>query len=236
MAYRKSGQGRAVVILASPLVLSSAYSPLVEKLEASYEVFVVELPGSGRSSGLKEPWTFSQYAEWLPDLFLSLSIQPDILIGHSNSGAVALLLALRHPKAIRRVVLVDTIGCLSSHSLISVLLRRGVDAILEPRLTLRAWWHLIYNLVFHWQNFINQLKLVRFNLLDQPESLPPSSLLAWGKRDHTLPLSCLEKLKEAHPQAQVHVSTHGSHDWLIERSTEFAKVIAKFDQSLNKDS
>ncbi|MFY0526083.1 alpha/beta fold hydrolase [Archangium gephyra] len=52
-------------------------------------------------------------------------------------------------------------------------------------------------------------------------------LLAWGRRDHTMPLSCAERLRERLPHARVYVGA-GSHDWLITDSREFTRAVLAF--------
>src|SRR5437762_8923634 len=101
------GAGPAVVLLASPLVLASSYRSTLAHLIADFHVFVVELPGSGHALPLPQPWSMQQYADWLPGLFDALELPQPIVIGHSNSAAIALLLAADHPSRVSQLVLAD---------------------------------------------------------------------------------------------------------------------------------
>ena len=54
------------------------------------------------------------------------------------------------------------------------------------------------------------------------------TLLAWGARDHTIPIRCAHTLRGLIPGASLYVSRHGSHDWMIDRAPEFASVVRAF--------
>jgi pimeloyl-ACP methyl ester carboxylesterase len=54
------------------------------------------------------------------------------------------------------------------------------------------------------------------------------ALVAWGARDHILPLRCAEEFARHVPRATVYVSPRGAHEWVISRASEFADVLDRF--------
>ena len=54
------------------------------------------------------------------------------------------------------------------------------------------------------------------------------TLLGWGKHDHTCPLPAGQRYAEVMPMAQLYVSEHGLHNWLVTRPEEFADVVSSF--------
>jgi pimeloyl-ACP methyl ester carboxylesterase len=105
---------------------------------------------------------------------------------------------------------------------------RLVDACFEWGLNLRAWWHILYNALRHPRSFFHQVKVgCRAALLRWAPQVRIPVLLAWGKRDHTMPLPCAERLRERMPRALVYVGA-GSHDWLITDSREFTRAVLAF--------
>src|SRR4051794_3119630 len=149
-----AGAGPPVVLLASTLVLARSYQPVAEKLRRSFRVHTVEMPGSGRGSRLAAPWDVEAYAGWVAGLFDALGLERATVIGHSNSGGVALALAALHPGRVGRLVLADTVGADLAHSLPRVVLSRVLDGVLELWLTVGAWHHVAYNVVAHTGNFL----------------------------------------------------------------------------------
>jgi pimeloyl-ACP methyl ester carboxylesterase len=222
----ESGSGPPLVLLPSILVLARSYDRVAEELGRHFRVHRPVFPGSGRGAKLARPWTFQEYAEWILALLDRLALQRVPVIGHSNSGPVALFLALNHPERISHLILTDTIGADRSRSLLRVFAGRAIDAALEYRLTLSAFHHIVYNAIFHTRNFYNQVLLsARTDITGVARELRVPTLLMWGRRDHTMPLRCGELLERSIPSSRLHVSPGGSHDWLITNAEEFTQAL-----------
>jgi pimeloyl-ACP methyl ester carboxylesterase len=220
------GSGPPLILLASPLVLARSYRRTARRLAQRFRVIVVEVPGCGGGSVLARPWFMQQYADWLPGLFDALEIGRPTVIGHSNSGAIALLLAARHPQRIDRLILADGIGFDRRHSLPRILLGRAIDCFFEFRLSLTAWHHVVYNVLRHWRNFWQQVRLsASTDLCEEARHVTTPTLLAWGAHDHTVPPFCGQLARELLPNAELHVSQSGSHDWSVDMPDEFARTI-----------
>lgn len=233
--YTDVGAGPTVVILASSLVLARSYEWLIDCLAPHFRVVTVELPGSGRASRPPRPWGFDDYAGWVAGLLDALSLDRPTLIGHSNSGGAALLVAGRHPGKIGRLVLVGSVGGDESPSLLRVIVGRAIDAVLEPRLTLFGWHHVIGNSIVHFRDFFGQVwKSVYENLLPQARDVTVPTLVAWGAHDHTIPPRCGEALRRAIPNASLYISKEGSHDWLIVRAPEFTALLRAFVEATTR--
>ncbi len=224
----EAGEGPVVVLLASMLVRARSYLPLIRRLAAHFRVVTVELPGSGRSARVREPWSLSAHARWTARLMEQLQLRRVLLVGHSNSGGVALLVAARHGEHVDRLVLADTIGARRQRSIPRVVGARLVDACLEWGLNARAWWHILSNVLRHTRSFLHQVRVGSLAaLLRWAPRVRMPVLLAWGRRDHTMPLSCAERLRARMPRARVYVGA-GSHDWLITDSREFTRAVLAF--------
>jgi len=190
---------------------------------------VIETPGSGGASKISEPWTVSQHARWLTKFMEAQDLRPAALIGHSNSGPVALMIAARAPHRAERLVLSGSVGADFSPMLPGLLIRIAVDAVLEWRFALRAVRHLAYNFIRHPRNFLQQLRIaLRTDISAVTRHVRVPVLIAWGRRDHVTPVRCARHLFEQMPTSRVHISDKGSHDWLIVRAKEFADALSRF--------
>ncbi len=230
--YLEVGDGPTLVLLASMLVRARTYAPLIARLAPHFRVLAVELPGSGRSSRLTQTWGLEEYADWSERFLNAVAVERAIIVGHSNSGAVALLMGARRPERVSSLVLADAIGARQSHSLFRLLLARAVDAALEPGLSARGWPDVAWNLLFHTGSFLHQVRLAaRADVLQQAPAVVAPTLVAWGRKDHTMPLVCSARLRAVIPGSRLHLS-EGSHDHCIAHADEFARSVSKFVESV----
>lgn len=225
---------RVMLLLPSLFARSRSYRSTARAVLAAVQnvrVVRVELPGSGRGSRLASPWSLAQYARWLAALLEAEDLSPHTLVAHSNSGPIALMLAARAPHRVQRIVLADSVGadCVD-RSVLSIIAARALDAIVEWRLTLCCWHHVAYNLVRHARSFVRQIRLAtEADVSAVARHVRAPVLIAWGRRDRTMPLRCAQRLYEMLPPgSRVYVSPLGSHDWLVARPREFADVVAAF--------
>lgn len=225
----EGGEGPTVVVLASMLVLARSYLWPLEQFTKRFHTIVVQLPGGGRATRLRSPWGMTEYAYWTGRLLEGLDVRDVTLLGHSNSGAVATILAATDATRVGRLVLADSIGADRASSLTRIILARGLDCFHEPELTLAAWSHVVFNAVFHFRNFFEQVRLsARTNLKEHARRVTLPTLVAWGRKDHTMPLRCARLLHEWITRSRLYISRAGSHDWLNDHSKEFADVLERF--------
>lgn len=83
------------------------FSQIAKALTPDYRSALVDLPDHGRS-----PWTDAVSYEGMADAVAATlqeryADEPAHVVGHSMGGKVAMLLALRHPELVERLVVVD---------------------------------------------------------------------------------------------------------------------------------
>ncbi len=225
----RGGSGPVVVVLASMLVMARSYLWPFGEFTKRFHTVIVQGPGSGRAPRVARPWSMEQYADWTGELLEALDLRDVTLVGHSNSGPVAVILAAKDPRRLARLVLADSTGADRAFSLVRILLARGVDCFHEPELTLAAWNHVVFNPVFHFANFWEQVRLsARTDLEPWARRIAIPTLIGWGAKDNTYPLRCGRLLREWIPGSVLRVSRGGSHDWLVDHPAEFAEVLGDF--------
>lgn len=100
-----SGTGRPVVLLHGFTQNTRSWGPFGEALAGARPVLAVDLPGHGGSEPVRAG--LERTADLVAELIVECSTPPTV-IGYSMGGRVALHLALRHPDAAARLVLVST--------------------------------------------------------------------------------------------------------------------------------
>ncbi|WP_233561999.1 alpha/beta fold hydrolase [Sorangium cellulosum] len=229
MFVTETGSGRPAVLLPSMLISGMSYGPTVEALRRRARVIVIELPGSGRGGRLRAPWTLEQYARCIAEALQALQLEGVTLIGHSMSGAAALVAGALYPERLSGLVLVDSVGVNPPRSLLALVLGRMADMRIEPRFAVRVVPAFLYNLLVHTRSALRFVRLAaEADLSGYAARLRVRALLAWGARDFTVPLGSALALQRLIPGATLVVSSKGSHDWIVERPAEFADAVARF--------
>lgn len=223
----EAGSGAPVLLLPSLLIRADTYRPLLEALATRFSVVAVELPGSGRSAPIDTTWSVERYAAFVRRFVQARELKRPVVIGHSNSGPIAMRVGADAAPVCSAVVLADIIGVRAA-SLARVLFDRVVDGLFELRLDLRAAWHLPYNLARHPRSFLRQ---VRASAGTSAFELAPHvripSLVMWARRDRTMPFADGEALAARIPGARLFVAP-GRHDWLMLKPNVFVRALAGF--------
>jgi pimeloyl-ACP methyl ester carboxylesterase len=84
--------------------IESNWGRLIPALESSRRMLAVELQGHGRTGSGDQAASFEDSADGVAALLDELSAGPVDVLGFSNGGQVGMQLAIRHPRAVRRLV------------------------------------------------------------------------------------------------------------------------------------
>lgn len=112
VAYVDVGQGPQTLILVHGLASNLGFWRYdIPELAQHYRVIAVDLPGYGRSQKSGDySYSLSFQAATLQRLIEQLGLHDVTLVGQSMGGQIAMVLALEHPDAVQRLVLVDPAG------------------------------------------------------------------------------------------------------------------------------
>jgi pimeloyl-ACP methyl ester carboxylesterase len=117
MYYEVHGSGTPVVLIhGGGSTIQTSFGRTLPLLAASHQVIAVELQAHGHTADVDRPLSFTQDADDVAGLLEQLGIAGADIIGYSNGATTAIQLALRHPRAVRRLVLIS--GTMSAAGLI----------------------------------------------------------------------------------------------------------------------
>lgn len=107
-----SGSGSSVILLHGLFLDHTTWDGLSRSLGERHRVIAPDLPGFGASE--KPPvsrfsYQVEAFAEAITDLYAALELGRAHVVGHCLGGAVALVLAARHPELVSKLVLVDAL-------------------------------------------------------------------------------------------------------------------------------
>jgi pimeloyl-ACP methyl ester carboxylesterase len=104
--YEEHGEGEPLILLHPALTDARAWAPNVGALAASFHVFTPERRGHGHTPDVEGPITFEAMAADTVRFLESVVGGPAHVAGCSDGATVALLVALRRPDLVRRLVLI----------------------------------------------------------------------------------------------------------------------------------
>ncbi|MGN7456835.1 intracellular short-chain-length polyhydroxyalkanoate depolymerase [Paenibacillus pasadenensis] len=111
IGYRqRSGGEEAVLLLHGNMNSSVHWDVVLERMEARYAVYAVDLRGFGTSTYLAPAVRLSDYADDVAAFMEKIGLPRAIVWGWSTGGGVAMELAARHPERVDRLVLLASVS------------------------------------------------------------------------------------------------------------------------------
>jgi pimeloyl-ACP methyl ester carboxylesterase len=110
LAYTKTGQGPAVLIVHGIGGHKEDWAGLAQTLAPKHTVYAVDMLGFGGSSKTGDQITIDEQAAALVALMDEQGVKTADVVGNSVGGWVAATLAAGHPDRVRKLVLVDAAG------------------------------------------------------------------------------------------------------------------------------
>jgi pimeloyl-ACP methyl ester carboxylesterase len=254
VAGAEAGTGAPILLLHGLGGTWQYWERTLELLAGRARPIALDLPGFGQSDAPPGGYELDSAGDRLAAALRTLGGTPAVIVGHSMGGPLAVRLAVRHPDAVSRLVLVGPSGLAPA----PVWQRRALRVLPVYRLLQRA--------PFAWERWLVRLtplwRAGLVPLVDNPAAVDPvvaRSLVAgartarelpagavasfatgldeelphvsapiaaiWGDRDRMVPLSDAEVLRRAVPSAAVHVLPGCGHMPMIERPEAFAALL-----------
>jgi pimeloyl-ACP methyl ester carboxylesterase len=105
MYYEIHGKGDPVVLLhGSYMTITNNWASMIPALSKSRRVITVELQGHGRTADIDRDFSYESLAGDVAALLDHLKIERADILGYSMGAGIAMLMAIRHPEKVRKVV------------------------------------------------------------------------------------------------------------------------------------
>jgi len=108
MYYEIRGSGQPLVLLHGGVGAIEMFAPILPALSASHRVIAVDLQAHGRTADIDRPLRVELMADDVAAVIRHLGMARADVLGYSLGGAVALQTAIRHPRLVRKLVVVST--------------------------------------------------------------------------------------------------------------------------------
>jgi non-heme chloroperoxidase len=240
MAYRRRGQGEAVVLLHGWCLSGRMWMYQEEALSQTHTVVSPDLAGFGRSAGLAPPYSLERYASDVAGLLDELQLERVTLVGFAFGAAVAMALAARGNPRIDRLVLIGVPSAAyapyarmprAMRSDWPDFARRSAAAICRgdhSEATMR--W---LSAIFEGTELPVAIETVgvleHFEPLSIAAEIDVATLLVWGADDDVVPLEVGERLAAAMPDARLAVLPDCGHLAVLDQKEQLTALVEDRD-------
>jgi proline iminopeptidase len=259
LSYEIHGSGPACLVLHGGPGMSCGLWPALRGLSASVQLVLYDHRGHGRSAAVVPRTTpLEVLADDAARLIRELRLGPVGILGHSNGGFIGLHLALRHPRLVARLVLVDTAASAEFRPVSRENARRRAtpamlralrslwDHPIPDAATFRRRWRTVQPLYFH-RPTPERVNLVtdplrfhvearrrilrafdRYDLRPKLSRISAPTLVVVGRHDWITPPPFAEELALAIPDARLEVFERSGHYPFVEEPRRFARLVGEF--------
>jgi pimeloyl-ACP methyl ester carboxylesterase len=106
--YEISGTGKPLVLLHGGLGSTGMFAPIFPQLAQGRQIIAVDLQAHGRTADIDRPITYEAMGDDVFALIEHLGLENTDVMGYSLGGGTAFRLAIQHPEALDRLVIVST--------------------------------------------------------------------------------------------------------------------------------
>jgi pimeloyl-ACP methyl ester carboxylesterase len=222
MYYEIRGEGKPAVYI-HPAV---GHCGLVAGLTKNRQWIAVDLQGHGRTADIDRPLTCEQHADDIAALLKHLKIERADFFGDSFGGTIAVMMAVRHPKFVRRVVSYG--GSLAAYP-------KGIEASRNPDADFVKWQREQYQKVApdpkHWSTLFDKatksLSTWKGFSPQELKAIKAPVLIACGDHD-LIPVERCAEWSRMIPKAQLAVIPDASHFVLFSEPEKLLPTVAAF--------
>jgi len=215
------------------------WSQVKELLENQrYKVFVPDLPGFGENPLLQKPWSIDDYVEWVRDFCEKNELSQIFLLGHSFGGSIAMKYALKFPKDIKKLILVDPaiirVKNIRKETLAKIAKILKVFSFLPfYSLARRAFYRFIVKSDYlDTERLMREtretyLRVIKEDLSPRLSDVSVRTLLIWGEKDKVTPLKDAYLIKERIAVAELKILPGICHNPQIENPALLVETVLK---------
>jgi pimeloyl-ACP methyl ester carboxylesterase len=222
MYYEITGEGKPAVYI-HPIV---SHCGLIPGLTGNRQWIAMDLQGHGRTADIDRPMTCEQHADDIAALLKHLKVEEADFFGDSFGGAIAVMMAVRHPRLVRRVV---------SYGSPLAPIPKDTAAVVTPDSDLVKWEREEYQKVApdpkQWPTLF--AKVLKSGIEwkgfspDELKAIKAPVLIACGDHD-LIPVERCAELSRMIPNAQLAVIPDASHFILFSEPEKLLPTIAAF--------
>jgi pimeloyl-ACP methyl ester carboxylesterase len=102
--YETYGEGKPLLLIHGNTTGIKGWAPQIEFFSKKYKVYAIDCRGRGKSDLGKDTLSYSQQAEDITAFIKLLKLESVSVIGKSDGGIIAIMMAIYHPEHLEKIV------------------------------------------------------------------------------------------------------------------------------------
>ncbi len=228
--FQKLGKGPDLILLHGWKQDVSTFHNISEILKDHFTLWLIDLPGFGRSENPKKPFYVKDYAEIVEEFIKQNKLKNPNLLGHSLGGRIGIKLASENPELLNKLVLESSTGIKHEHDLLRMAsfgLAKIFNALIPDSLSLKKYLkHKFYKKVGSNYDDAKELKSTFVNIIN--EDLTPDlpkiktqTLVIGGELDTSVPPRDQKKMYRKIPNSKLEILDKVAHFPHLENPNKF---------------
>lgn len=212
----------------------TAWNEEIEYLKDNYNIIAVDLRGHGESDRLTDlqGYSLDNFAKDIYTLIQTENIQNPILVGHCFGGMISMLVCLKYPSLLEKLILIDTsykpphiAESFKSHPFIVHIIDMIVTEIPDIGLKYRKDYHKYKDTPdFQLKRIVSDIlhtslrsylllaeELIDYNIEDLLAEITIPTLIIEGEKDSVFPPNIAEDLYEHIKNSKLNIIPAGNH-------------------------
>jgi pimeloyl-ACP methyl ester carboxylesterase len=238
--YQQSGKtGSTIVLLHGWGDSQKTFDLLVEKLSPKYRVITLDLPGFGQTQAPNKVWGLTDYSNFIARFLSKINIEKvDLLLGHSNGGALAIKLVALEGLSPKKLVLLSSAGIRDREKVkklgIKIVAKTGkVATFWLPKSSKQKLQKKLYGVVGSDMLVAPELKetfkkTVSEDIQSEARELKLPTLIIYGDQDRATPVEYGEVFHKLISGSNLKVISGASHFVHQEKPDEVAELVERF--------
>lgn len=236
--YQKAGYGKDLIMLHGWGLDSSSFWPDVDLLKDTFTLWLLDLPGHGRSDTPSKTFTITDYKNIIEQFIKRQKIKKPAVLGHSFGGRIAIKLASASPQLLEKIILEDSAGISAKSGvkntlfqIIAKLVKYLIPNIFNLKELLKIKVYKILKSDYKDTGALKETfkKSIREDLTEDLKKIPLEALIIWGEKDKTTPLKDGKSMYQLIKNSKLLVmeeTGHASHITDPERFSYYVKDFA----------
>jgi pimeloyl-ACP methyl ester carboxylesterase len=229
--YEVTGRGEPLILLHGGLCTAETFDAQTPALAEHYRVYVPERFGHGRTPDIDGPITYENMAQHTIAFMDAVGVESAHLLGWSDGALVGLLVALRRPKLVRKLVFIDQYVTLDAAPAGLLPFLEGMSAESAPPFVVELYGALSPDGADHLPVIIDKLRQTwttetGVDVADLEHVAAPTLILAAD--DGGMTLEHIGALQRALPESQTAIVPGTSHGLAMEKPHVVNQLIVDF--------
>lgn len=237
--YQTAGSGKDLILLHGWKQDVSTWWGIVDLLKDDFKIWMIDLPGFGRSNIPGKPWNISDYVDSVGEFIKENKINKPILLGHSLGGNVAIKLASSHPEIVSKLILEDSSGFRKKSTLRSQIFLFGAkllkylipDSTFKERLRNKLYGSIGSDYLSAGPLRKTFQNIVSEDLTGEAKNITTETLIIWGEKDREVPVSSANKLYHLIENSSLEIMEGVGHFPHLENTKLFTYYVKDFSGS-----